>query len=346
MTVQNRLLLNNIQMLRAIAALLVVLHHALPHYAAMGGEIMLIGAISEWGFLGVDIFFVISGFIMAYTTFNKERTLSNAKTFFKHRLFRIYLGYWPFFFIMLIALFVTNPQKLSSLDITGSFLLINADMFQLVLPISWSLSYELYFYFLFLFTFFFSIKQLYLIIPIFISLLLFLVLYSIFSSELTQSFFYSPFILEFFAGVLLYMYKDHLMRSWILPVSLLIIVIAYSYGITYETRNGLFRVLTFGLGALFIVLAALILEQKNLYRAGKQFEALGNASYTLYLSHLIIIQLFYFSGLRRFFSSEGVVLPLVGLAVMIALTVIFSLLYYQKVEKPVYQKAINYGKVL
>jgi len=337
--------LNNIQMLRAVAALLVVFHHALPHYAAMGGKIALISSLSEWGFVGVDIFFVISGFIMAYTTFNKERTFDNAKTFFKHRLFRIYLGYWPFFFVMLLILFVTNPQKISDLDVVGSFFLINVDMFQLVLPVSWSLSYELYFYFLFLFTFIFSIKQLYVLIPAFIGLILLLVLYSFFNSEFQQHFFYSHFLLEFFAGVLLYMYKDHLIRSWMLPISLLIVVVAYSYGITYETKNGLFRVLTFGTGALFIVLGALILEQKNSYRAGKQFEALGNASYTLYLSHLIIIQLFYLVGLRGFFSSEGVALPLIGLLIMISLTVIFSLIYYQKIEKPMYQKAIAYGRL-
>ena len=342
---QNKLAqtLNNIQMLRAVAALMVVFHHALPHYAAMGGEITLIASLSEWGFLGVDIFFVISGFIMAYTTFNKERTFDNAKTFFKHRLFRIYLGYWPFFFVMLVILFLTNPQKVSDLEIMGSFFLINTDMFQLVLPISWSLSYELYFYFLFLFTFIFSIRQLYILIPVFIALILLLILYSFFNPEFPQQFFYSPFLLEFFAGVLLYMYKEYLMRSWMLPVSLLIAIMAYGYGITYETKDGLFRVLTFGIGALFIVLGALILEQKNFYRAGKQVEALGNASYTLYLSHLIIIQLFYFSGLRGFFSSEGAVLPLLGFIGIVLLSVIFSLLYYQKVEKPVYQKAISYG---
>ncbi len=46
--------LNNIQMLRTIAALLVVFHHALPHYAAMGGKIMLIAFISEWGFFSSE----------------------------------------------------------------------------------------------------------------------------------------------------------------------------------------------------------------------------------------------------------------------------------------------------
>lgn len=338
---KNTLLLPNIQMLRALAAIAVLLHHAYPHYEAMGGKLVWLQIVSQWGFLGVDIFFVISGFIMAYTTFNKERTWSNTKTFFKHRLYRIFLGYWPFFFVMFSILLVINPQKLSSLDIIGSFFLSNDDMFQLVLPISWSLSYELYFYFLFLFTFSFSIKQLYILMPIVVGMILSLVLYSFFTPEFSKSFFYSPFLLEFFFGVLLYMYKDHLMRSWLLPVSLLLTLIAYGYGMSYETKNGLFRVLTFGTGALFIVLSTLILEQKNIYRAGKTFESLGDASYTLYLSHLIVLELFYLVGLRELFNSIESLLPLLGLLLIIIISIGFSLLYYKLIEKPIYQKAIK-----
>lgn len=342
MTQNNTYTLHNIQMLRAVAAIMVVFHHAIAHYEAMGGKITIIQTISEWGFLGVDIFFIISGFIMAYTTFNKERNFINAKTFFKHRLFRIYLGYWPFFFMMLITLYMTNPQQLSSLDIIGSFFLINADMFQLILPVSWSLSYELYFYFLFLFTFLFSKEQLYFLIPGFIGIILFLVLYSFFNSGFKQSFFYSPFLLEFFAGVLLYMYRSYLTKLWMLPLALLLAIIAYGYGITYEEKNGLLRVLTFGMGAFFIVLSALILEEKNLYHAGGKFEALGNASYTLYLSHHIILQYFYFTGLRGLFTHDNIIAPLMGLLIIILLCIIFSLIVYQKIEKPIYQKAIGH----
>lgn len=333
--------IHNIQMLRAVAAIVVVMHHMLPRYQAMGETVEIIDIISRWGFIGVDIFFVISGFIMAYTTFNKERSFSNAKIFFKHRLFRIYLGYWPFFLLMLLAFYYINPLKLDTLDILGSFLLTNADMFKLLLPVSWSLSYELYFYFLFLFTFFFTVKKLYTLIPLFSLMILALVLIVFFDQGLPESFFYSPFILEFFAGVLLYMYRDALMKYWMLPLSLLIIVLTYGYGISYETKNGLFRVLTFGTGALFVVLLALILEEKRLYIAGKKIEALGNASYTLYLSHLIIIQVFYFSGLRAFFTRDGFLFPMLGWILLLSLCVIFSLIYYQKIERPIYQKAIK-----
>ena len=87
----------NIQLLRALAAIFVVCHHIAPQYQAMGGHSKSFESAASWGFTGVDLFFVISGFIMAHATFHKERTFSNAKAFIKHRFARVYLGYWPFF---------------------------------------------------------------------------------------------------------------------------------------------------------------------------------------------------------------------------------------------------------
>jgi len=333
--------LHNIQMLRAFAAMVVVMHHLLPHYQAMGGDLYIIKSISEWGFIGVDIFFVISGFIMAYTTFNKKRGLKSAKIFIKHRLFRIYLGYLPFFFVMLIALYYTNTLKLDKLDIIGSLLLINADMFKLVLPVSWSLSYELYFYILFLFTLFFSVKRLYILIPSFILIIAILVMMVSLDLGVSDSFFYSPFLLEFFAGVLLYMFREALMRYWMIPIVVVIAIVAYGYGITHESKNGLYRVFSFGTGALSIVLLVLLLERKRIYRANRFLEQLGDASYTIYLSHLILIQIFYVSGLRGFFTSENYIIPLIGWIVMISIVILFSMVYYKKIERPIYQKAIR-----
>jgi len=336
--------IHNIQMLRAIAALLVVLHHFYPHYQAMGGTLSPVTTLSAWGFVGVDIFFVISGFIMAYTTFNKERTFDNAKRFFKHRLFRIYLGYWPFFFAMLLLMGVKNPQKLSELDIVGSFFLSNADMFHLLLPVSWSLSFELYFYLLFLFCFLFSKEQLYWILPIFIALLFFAILYIHFHPQIPQNFFYSPFLLEFFGGVALYMYRAYLMKIWIFVLGILIAIFAYRYGAELDARNGLLRVAAFGTGAFFVVLCALIAEKRAIYSAGKSMEAIGNASFTIYLSHLLFLELFYIFGLRDLFSGAHEFIPFAGLLLVVSSIVLFGLFYYQNVEKPIYQKAIGEQK--
>ena len=340
---KEKLLLSNIQMLRAVAAIFVVLHHALPHYRVMGGSLEFVTTSLEWGFLGVDIFFVISGFIMAYTTFNKERTFSSAKTFFKHRLFRIYLGYWAFFMVMAIMLYMTNPQKLFNLDILGSFFLMNSNMFELVLPISWSLSYELYFYFLFIFTFFFSVKQLNILMPLVMLVILAISIYSYFEVSFVESFFYSPFLLEFFAGVLLYIYRDYILKLWMLPFVTILAMVAYGYGIEYELKNGIFRIATFGVGALLVVMIALIVEQHKIYSAGKLLQSLGDSSYTLYLSHLIIIELFYIVGLREFFTGSQYS-AIFGLMLVTLISVVFSLIYYKFIEKPIYKKALKYGE--
>ncbi len=333
-------------MLRGIAAIMVLLYHLLPQYKAMGGEIAFFHKTFQWGFMGVDIFFIISGFIMAYTTFTKERNMLNAKTFIKHRLFRVYLGYWPFFFTMFFAWLFVNPDKLKSLDIINSFFLTSQQIDELVLPVSWSLGYELYFYFLFLFTFFFSRKQLYLYIPAFIGLIFLLVFYSYYKSVIPESFFYSPYLLEFFAGVLLYMYKDHLMKLWILPVNIIIIVISLSYAsVSYDGGYEFLRVVTFGTTALLIVHSALILEHNHIYKVGKIFQTLGDASYTLYLSHTIIMIFFYFVGLREVFTSHtSELLPIIGSLLIIMISIVFSLVYYKKIERPLYQKAINYKR--
>ena len=337
--------LQNIQMLRAFAALMVVMHHALPHYEAMGGTLGFVKSIGHWGFVGVDIFFVISGFIMAYTTFPKERTLENAKTFIKHRLFRIYLGYWPFFFMMLFIWYKKDPAKLHSFDLIGSFFLTNRDMFQLVLPVSWSLTYELYFYLLFLLTFLCSVKQLYKIIPAVTLLVAILGFYTFMTNAEPAPLLYSPFLLEFFAGVLLYMYREYLLSLKMLPVTLVILVVSYSLGVRYETFNGLSRVLCFGGGAFALVWSVLILERHSIYKAGSFLVELGNASYTLYLSHLILLELFYHFGVRNFFTdTEHPLFPLAGVATLLILCIGFSLLYYRKVEKPLYKAAIGYGR--
>jgi exopolysaccharide production protein ExoZ len=121
----------------------------------------------------------------------------------------------------------------------------------------------------------------------------------------------------------------------------MITIIAYWYGVTDELRDGLYRVLTFGVGALTLVWSFLILEREGIYRAKGYSTLLGDASYTIYLSHLVIIWLFYFSGLRGLFTSDNIITPLIGWLVAIATILIFSTIYYIKIEKPLYKKAIS-----
>ncbi|MCO4094826.1 MAG: acyltransferase [Acidovorax sp.] len=128
-----------------MAAFMVFCYHALPQYKAMGGASDVFARFAAVGFAGVDVFFVISGFVAALTTLDKERTAANAMQFLKRRVLRIYLGYWPFFGLALLV-FWQSGFALGSLDLLGSFFLASVDMPRLLLYVSWSLTYELIFY--------------------------------------------------------------------------------------------------------------------------------------------------------------------------------------------------------
>ncbi len=144
-----------IQALRGIAALLVVCYHAqeclnLPELAL--GNI-LFGS----GSMGVDLFFVISGFIMVYTTADSDGTLSYAKTFLWKRITRIV----PTYFIatltyIAIAKGINLFSEINLRTLIKSFLFLPLAPSQpapffgyAALPVGWTLNYEMIFYALF-----------------------------------------------------------------------------------------------------------------------------------------------------------------------------------------------------
>jgi len=141
--------LHLIQLLRAIAAMLVVLYHAQLAFStrfarpAFDGESYLFA----FGAVGVHIFFVISGFIMVYT--NPPTQKFEARTFFKRRLLRIYPVYWLCCALYLAGhLAIGNPYHLPGPEVAGAFLLVPGHSAAIIGP-AWTLAFEMYFYFCF-----------------------------------------------------------------------------------------------------------------------------------------------------------------------------------------------------
>jgi exopolysaccharide production protein ExoZ len=112
-----------LQLLRFIASLLVLLFHL---------------KLVESGYKGVDIFFVISGFVMYYTLFSLSRP--RAFKFIVNRLTKIFFLYW----VAVMLLYIIMPYKHEFFTLRTIFLIPGHTP---VLGVSWSLSYELYFYF-------------------------------------------------------------------------------------------------------------------------------------------------------------------------------------------------------
>ena len=331
----------NIQLLRAIAAIFVIFHHIAPHYQAMGGHLKSFEIAASWGFTGVDLFFVISGFITAHTTFHKERTFSNAKTFVRHRASRIFLGYWPFLGFAIVLTSLLSPRSLQDFDLLGSVFLTSIDINRLLLPISWSLSFELYFYAIFTLLFALPAKAAKWAIHIALAAIL-LRMKFIYIDSGPQYFFFSHFLAEFFAGSVLYIHRDKLKSPWMALVFATAIPVAYAYGINWDARNNVARVITFGSGALFIVALAITLENCKIYKARQWMVGIGDASYTIYLSHLSLISIFWYSGLRTFLSHQHMLVAEACFFLCIAAIVLISIVFYRKVELPVYRWATGY----
>ena len=140
-----------VRALRALAALLVILQHAFEVFSLRSGQPPV-----AWdaGSFGVDIFFVISGFVMVCATQGRPAGPTGAWQFLHRRLLRIVPPYW-FWTLAKIGSVLAVPSlalqtKLSWGFVAASFAFIpwNHDN-KPVLPVGWTLTHEMTFYLLF-----------------------------------------------------------------------------------------------------------------------------------------------------------------------------------------------------
>lgn len=140
-----------IQALRAIAAILVVLVHAInvdDERADWGRS--LLGAwppINDFGGIGVDVFFVLSGFVMASTVASTPGL--TARHFLNDRFIRVVPVYWLAGGFFLITMWLIGRPVFVNEALLGItvFPLFDAQQFELpVLLVGWSLAYEMAFY--------------------------------------------------------------------------------------------------------------------------------------------------------------------------------------------------------
>ena len=314
---------------------MVLCHHALPHFNAMGLSNFIFESIAQFSYIGVDIFFVISGFVMAKTTFSQKLNSQNGYVFLGKRLSRIYLGYWPIFLMTILLFIIYQPETLAEKELVQSFFLVNANMFDLVISPSWSLTYELYFYLIVALSFFlsyFHVKKILLV-------LLCLVVIKEYSLTLGTykfiDFFLSSFLFEFATGYFICSFWQAISDKKFIPIALIMMILSLSIGVHLNIGYGYIRVLTFGVFASSLVWFFLLIEQHKIFTIRGVLKKTGDFSYTLYLTHTIFLALFYWIGFRDFFVQQNI--PLLGFTIMLLLILVWSWLIYMLVEKPLYE---------
>lgn len=144
--------LDSLQIFRGLAALGVVVHHAALGTNAFVEEIPVwVNFIFEHGFLGVDFFFVLSGFIIMNSHYSDRKSILSLKTYFWKRFVRIFPPYWPIS-IALISGYVIFPTVSHGVRSDFSFLsslLLLPDTSPPALSVAWTLIHEMLFYAIF-----------------------------------------------------------------------------------------------------------------------------------------------------------------------------------------------------
>jgi exopolysaccharide production protein ExoZ len=248
--------LRSIQVLRGIAALGVVIYHA-------SGSRFGVGAA------GVDLFFVISGFIMA--------TISPglaAGPFIRDRLWRILPLYFvcSAAYVALISIQPTTCRTLASLTLWPAW---PNWCFPYIIQ-AWTLGFELFFYAL-VAMFIRRQNWLWVVLPAFI-------LWRLVLPTPGFTWLGNTIILEFLAGMLL----TKLPRKY--GGVALATGFCYLFLAPVETKS-LLRPLYWGVPAFLIVHGALTLEQRFKSNAWNLPLAIGDSSYSLYLVHIMVLKL-------------------------------------------------------
>lgn len=352
-------MLVNVQFLRFIAAFLVVLYHASLHIKATGVDQGALFTVAQAiGFAGVDVFFVISGFIMYHTTAD-EAGVAASVNFLKRRIARIYSGYWPFFVLALIVVAWALPAQFERADAFASFWLWPLPLERILLPVSWTLSYEMYFYFMFTLLVLIGVGRRGRALALVFALILALNLHQHFvaarfapenisGTSFWAQFATSPFIIEFYAGAVFAKVMDRcglrLSQALLIVGAVLFLVAGYFNVRLYDGQieQGYYvvpRVLVFGLPSV-LILAGLVGLERNGRMAPRRFSlATGGASYAIYLSHTIVFavtaRLGFHDSLQPL-GSAGVQAVYLALGASI---VAACVLYYFTIERWLHRQA-------
>lgn len=332
----------SIQYLRGIAALFIVFYHLFVQLGRHGYS----GHGPDFLSAGVDIFLVISGFIMWHTTFNRN---VGTLEFLWHRVVRIVPLYWLittfYLAILLIKPSWMQSAKFELFHVIASYLFIPAahpvasgSMWPLVVP-GWTLNYEMLFYLLFGLALLSTNRAR---LAIVVAMLICIVGLQAFDPPVNSiiGFYSSSIILEFAFGVALgYLCTTGVSVSR-LPTTLM--MLAGVMGLLAGSAAGmpdLPRVLTFGIPACLIVTGAVFYERAhNVVEIGLP-KLLGDASYSLYLSHGAVLSAFgrFWRELGLPRMSEPLFLFLFSSSAIFIATIV-GIGLYRFVERPLLHK--------
>jgi len=323
-TSEPRPVLYHVQVLRLIAASGIMLAHAVKMFHAPAKLFWTV----PWT-AGVEIFFVISGFIMTYLTQEQFGAPGASRTFIVRRAVRIVPAYW-FFTLLLVAIFPIVNDDMRDKVVTAPWLtaslgfvpwLRESGKLNPVLAQGWTLNYEAFFYVLFGLALLWR-RGIWLVC---LGLVV-LVVCGRFIPEAwyVLKFWAQPIVLAFVGGIVLaFVHRRGVRLPWFGRLAC-IVAGAAAYLILRQHQGIL-------VGAWIIAAGFILSDQPLRLRWGQRvLLSGGDASYTIYLSHTIVIGLLVAAW--RYVAPGW---PWLGVWVSVIASYAFAAAFYRWIEKPV-----------
>jgi exopolysaccharide production protein ExoZ len=288
-----------------------------------------------WGNFGVDIFFVISGFIISSIA-NTE-----ANRFFARRVIRIAPAYWAITVAWSCFLLIT-PSGMFGPTITVEYLLRSLLFFgsDPIVTRGWTLNYEMYFYAIFAI----CLLQSRIPSPILCAIVVvgLTLLFNVLASNSSVAVFYGdPIIIEFVFGIIAYyiwlrlpVYQGRKRTAWLASIGLALVVGTVWWMATAETLGLQPRAVFIGIPAFICVLGALWMERSANWKLTSPFgQLLGDSAYMVYLIHPFVL-----GPLNRFIWPMAYqytfVVRCLFFCVAVALTLVLSCFMHLYFELP------------
>lgn len=324
--------------LRGLAAFSVMLFHYTNNHNTYAGEVPFF----EYGHYGVEMFFVISGFVISLTLYNK----SDITEFAKARFFRLFPIYW-----VCVIITFSIVEFIGLTDMKRSFIdfLLNFTMIQRFIGVEyvdgsyWSLQYELFFYAIIAILHFKLRLNHMVILKVFASLSFLSLIINILGAhqmmqveggifEILYFRLYGVLILEFIhlflIGITLY---NFITDQISLKTMIIFIALSLLTSLSFSIQDFI------ALGVILVIFYT-VLKMKWSFWRSNLMTWLGAISYVLYLIHMNIGRSLI--NLIRAYDINTLWSITIVMSIILCLA---SLIHYQ-IEKPLFRKLINWRK--
>lgn len=283
---------HSIQLLRFIAASLVVLFHSHQAFTVASGPSAPVTENYLFGFgaVGVHIFFVISGFIMVLTSVRPGKPYDAAK-FFKRRFLRIYPIYWICVVIYIgVHGLIDKPYYLST-EQTISALLLRPDGAAQFIGPAWTLSYEMFFYICFGLAMMLSLTRGLIALFLFFGALM-AIGHFVEPTHYDLKVITNPLLAEFLAGAAIgWLAQKRLLPLKWGPALTAFGIALFAGGIVADYTRWPTQI-TWGIPSAVLILGLVSWESdRGAAPVVQRFSVLGDSSYVLYLIHIAVITL-------------------------------------------------------